>query len=94
MVDKFTKWVVATPCRANPTSEETAELLLNHAIYAFGIPKVILSDRGTQFVSKIWKSILDQLGVDRRLATPRLPNKWPNGTDEWHPQTAANNAVF
>ena len=71
MVDKFTKWVIAAPCRANPTSEETAELLLNHAIYAFGIPKVILSDRGTQFVSKIWKSILDQLGVDRRLATPR-----------------------
>ena len=71
IVDKFTKWVVAAPCRANPTSEETAELLLNHAVYAFGIPKVILSDRGTQFVSKIWKSILDHLGVDRRLATPR-----------------------
>ena len=71
MVDKFTKWVIAALCRANPTSEETAELLLNHVIYAFGIPKVILSDRGTQFVSKIWKSILDQLGVDRRLATPR-----------------------
>ena len=71
MVDKFTKWVIAAPCRANPTLEETAELLLSHAIYAFGIPKIILSDRGTQFVSKIWKTILDQLGIDRRLATPR-----------------------
>ena len=71
IVDKFTKWVIAAPCRANPTLEETAELLLNHAIYAFGIPKVILSDRGIQFVSKIWKSILDQLGVDRRVATPK-----------------------
>ena len=53
IVDKFTKWVVAALCQANPISEETAELLLNHAVYAFGIPKVILSDRGTQFVSKI-----------------------------------------
>ena len=53
IVDKFTKWVIAALCRANPTSKETAELLLNHVIYAFGIPKVILSDRGTQFVSKI-----------------------------------------
>ena len=53
------------------TGSETAELLLNHAVYTFGIPKVILSDQGTQFVSKIWKSILDYLGIDQRLATPR-----------------------
>ena len=71
IVDKFTKWVIAAPCRANPTAEETAELLLQNAVYTFGIPKVVLSDRGTQFVAQVWKTILGHLGVERRLATPR-----------------------
>ena len=70
IVDKFTKWVIAAPCRTNPTAEETAELLLHNAIYTFGILKVVLSNRGTQFVSKVWKTILGHLGIDRRLATP------------------------
>ena len=71
IVDKFTKWVVAAPCRANPTTEETAEIFLNEVVYVFGIPKVVISDRGSQFVSKVWKEILTKLGIDRRLATPR-----------------------
>ena len=28
VIDKFTKWVTVTPCRRNPTSEETADLLV------------------------------------------------------------------
>ena len=71
IVDKFTKWTIATPCRTNPTAEETAEAFLNNAVYVFGIPKVVISDRGTQFVSRMWKAILTKLGIDRRLATPR-----------------------
>ena len=71
IVDKFTKWVVAAPCRANPTTEETAEIFLNEVVYVFGIPKVVISDRGSQFVSKVWKEILTKLAIDRRLATPR-----------------------
>ena len=46
-------------------------MLLHNAVYTFGIPKVVLSDRGTQFVAQVWKTILGQLGIERRLATPR-----------------------
>ena len=63
--------MVAAPYRANPTTEETAEIFLNNAVYTFGILKVVISDRGSQFVSKVWKAVLAKLGVDRRLATPR-----------------------
>ena len=71
IVDKFAKWVIAAPCRANPTAEETAELLLYNAVYTFGTPKVVFSDRGTQFIVQVWKIILGHLGIERRLATPR-----------------------
>ena len=71
VIDKFTKWVTATPCRRNPTAEETASLLMKGTFQTFGLPEVIISDRGTQFTSKTWEKVMKLLQVDSRLATPR-----------------------
>ena len=70
-IDKFTKWVVAVPCRRNPTAAETAQLLTKGVFQTFGIPEVIISDRGPQFTSKTWEEIMRVMRVDNRLATPR-----------------------
>ena len=71
VIDKFTKWVTVTPCRRNPTSEETADLLIKGTFQTFGVPEVVIADRGTQFTSKTWERIMKAFQVDCRLATPR-----------------------
>ena len=71
VIDKFTKWVTVTPCRRNPTSEETADLLIRGTFQTFGVPEVVIADRGTQFTSKTWERIMKAFQVDCRLATPR-----------------------
>ena len=71
VIDKFTKWVTVTPCRRNPTSEETADLLVKGTFQTFGVPEVIIADRGTQFTSKTWERIMKSFQVDCHLATPR-----------------------
>ena len=70
-IDKFTKWVVAVPCRKNPTAAETARLLMTHVFQTFGLPTVIISDRGSQFTAKTWDEVTKGLGIESRLATPR-----------------------
>ncbi|KAI3369027.1 hypothetical protein L3Q82_025431 [Scortum barcoo] len=39
-----------------PTARETADLLANHVVRLHGIPRDIVSDRGPQFISQVWKS--------------------------------------
>ena len=70
-IDKFTKWVVAVPCRRNPTAAGTAQLLMKGVFQTFRIPEVIISDRGPQFTSKTWEEIMRVMRVDNRLATLR-----------------------
>ena len=70
-IDKFTKWVVATPCRRNPTAAEAAQLLIRHVFQTFGLPEVVISDRGSQFTAKTWNEIMRALCIESRLATPR-----------------------
>ncbi|KAK9980987.1 hypothetical protein ABG768_000561 [Culter alburnus] len=42
---------------------ETAELMFNHVFRYYGIPEDIVSDRGPQFISGVWKAFLSLLGV-------------------------------
>ena len=71
VIDKFTKWVCAVPCRQNPTAQETAQLLIRGVFQTFGLPEAVISDRGSQFTSQTWDEVLRTLRVNSRLATPR-----------------------
>jgi transposase InsO family protein len=46
-IDTFTKWMEATPV-VNIT-QEAAVKFLQSIIYMFGVPKIVLTDNGTQF---------------------------------------------
>ena len=35
----------------------------------YGFPKIIISDRGPQFISLFWKIICNRLGINRLLST-------------------------
>ena len=66
IVDRFTCWPEAIPIAmkgGNTGSVVCAKLLITNWISEFGIPQVITSDRGPQFVSKLWTDMNKILGI-------------------------------
>eukprot|EP00833_Pecoramyces_ruminatium_P000335 jgi/Orpsp1_1/1174367/evm.model.c7180000049831.1 len=53
-----------------PSAEETAIAFINNVFCLHGLPVEIISDRGTQFTSKFWKSICQILAVDLKFSSP------------------------
>ncbi|KAK3515201.1 hypothetical protein QTP70_010606 [Hemibagrus guttatus] len=80
VVDRFSKSCRLLPLRGPPTALETAELLFNHVFRYFGIPEDIVSDRGPQFISRVWRAFLTRLGVVVSLSSGYHPQT--NGQTE------------
>jgi hypothetical protein len=63
IVDRLTKTahfiVVHTTCSV----QQYAELYMDHIVRLHGIPKTIISDRGTQFVARFWEQFHECLGT-------------------------------
>ena len=73
MVDKFTKMVHLAGCKKEVNAKETANLVIKHVVALHGIPEEILSDRGPQFDSQVWRDIWNVLGARVKLAAPQHP---------------------
>ena len=58
---------------ASITTKAVAKRLVVALIRYHGLPHVIVSDRGPQFVSLIWKRIYELLKITRRLLTAYHP---------------------
>ena len=69
----LTKGIILIPCHKTTTAEQTAALFLKHVFAHFGIPDVIISDRGTQFNSKFFAEFCKKLGIDQRMSTAFHP---------------------
>ncbi|KAK3550836.1 hypothetical protein QTP70_006152 [Hemibagrus guttatus] len=68
-VDHFSKACKLIPLKGLPTALETAEALLNNVFRHFGIPEGIVSDRGPQFISRVWQVFFKLLGVSVSLSS-------------------------
>ena len=55
IIDKFTKYVILEAVHETVTAEQTAEIFIRRVISNFGIPTLVISDRGPQFAAKLWK---------------------------------------
>ena len=55
------------------TTDTTVDVLLWAVIRHHGLPTAIVSDRGTQFTSFLWKRLCEILKVTRRLSTAFHP---------------------
>jgi hypothetical protein len=73
VVDRLTKMVVTMPTNTTLTAEGTAELFRDHVFKRFGIPKKVISDRGTQFVSKFMTALYKMLDVEMNPSTAYHP---------------------
>ncbi|XP_050918995.1 uncharacterized protein LOC127136489 [Lathyrus oleraceus] len=75
IVDYVSKWIEAI---ASPTNDARVVIrLFKHIIFPrFGVPRLVISDGGFNFISKIFEKLLLKYGARHRVATP------------YHPQTS------
>lgn len=73
IIDHFSKSCHLHPLKCLPTAIETVELLFNHVFRYFRIPEDIVSDRGPQFKSRVWKAFFTLLGVTVSLSSVYHP---------------------
>jgi hypothetical protein len=70
-VDKFTKWVEAAPVT---TQDSTAAInFIKSIVFRFGVPYNIITDNGTNFISKEFKSYCEGLGIKLKFASVAHP---------------------
>lgn len=74
-VDYVSKWIEAIASTTNDT-RVVIKLFKNVISPRFGVPRLVISDGGSHFISKILEKLLLKYGVKHRVATP------------YHPQTS------
>ena len=72
-VDKLTKMVHYAPTVQTVDAPQLAKIFMNTIVKLHGVPKVIISDRGTQFNSNFWKSLWSALGTKIAMTTAYHP---------------------
>ena len=80
IVDRFSKAVHFVPLPKLPSALETATLLTQHVFRLHGITQDIVSDRGPQFSSQVWKAFCRALGASASLSSGYHPQT--NGQTE------------
>ena len=71
-IDRFSRWPEAFPL--SETSAATcAQTFLSGWISRYGLPAVITSDNGPQFISDLWKQLSDSLGITLHRTTSYHP---------------------
>lgn len=80
IVDHFSKSAHFVALPKLPSASETQDLLVQHVFRIHGIPVDIVSDRGPQFISQVWRSFCKALGANVSLSSGFHPQS--NGQTE------------
>ena len=75
----LTRWVEEIPVK-HCTTTTMEKFLFENVVTRFGCPKILLSDQGTHFVSKLIDEITVEFHIQHRKMTPYHPRE--NGTIE------------
>jgi transposase InsO family protein len=72
VVDRLSKQAHYIPCRSI-TAQVVADLFYREIFKHHSLPRSIISDRGTQFVSYFWLALYRRMGVKAALSTAYHP---------------------
>ena len=78
--DRFTRTMHAEPCHDHATAKDTAKIMIKRLFSPHGCPRVLISDRGTQFDSELWRHFWNMIETRVHLATTHHPQT--NGLTE------------
>ena len=87
LTDYFTKWVEAEAF-AKVRDLEVKNFVWKNIICRFGVPKEIVTDNGSQFVSLEFQNFCREWGIQLSFSTPRYPQA--NGQAESTNKTVVN----
>ena len=73
MVDKATRMVHLSPCSKTINATDTGKLLWNTVVKLHGVPRVIYSDRGSQFIASSWQELWRLTGTKLAFSTAYHP---------------------
>ena len=86
--DRYTRMVHMESCIDHATAKDTAKIALRQIFARHGCPRIIISDRGTQFDSELWKYLWNFMGTRIHLASTHHPQT--NGLTERMNRTLIN----
>lgn len=73
VVDRLTKSAHFIPVRTTNTAHDLAPLYIKEVVRLHGVPKSIVSDRDSKFVSMLWQSLQRAMGTKISLSTAFHP---------------------
>jgi len=80
VVDYVSKWIKAAPTKTD-NSKTVLKFLKGHILSRFGIPRALISDKGTHFCNKVIQSLMEKYGITHKVST------------SYHPQTSGQAEV-
>jgi len=73
VIDRLTKMAHFLSCTKEMDARQFSELFMREIFQLHGLPKDIITDRGSIFTSDLWKDTTKRLGIERRLSTAFHP---------------------
>jgi transposase InsO family protein len=73
IVDRLTKVAHFIPVRTTYSGSQLAKLYMSRIFCLHGVPKKIVSDRGTQFTSKFWERWHEALDTQLHFSSAYHP---------------------
>ena len=72
ITDYLTKWCVAEAI-PKASAEEVARVLVEKVVYKFGLCKYLITDRGVQFTSELFRAVCKKLAIKQCFSTAYHP---------------------
>jgi transposase InsO family protein len=73
IMDRLTNIAHFIPIKTTYSGPQLAESYMSRIVCLHGVPKTIVSDRGTQFTSKFWERLHETLGTQLRFSSTYHP---------------------
>ena len=73
VVDRLTKVAHCISVKTTYTSAKLAKIYMTRIVCLHGVPRSIVSNRGTQFTSKFWNQLHETLGTSLEFSTAFHP---------------------